>query len=105
MNIFRTSAASAGTQIAAANIGKFLTTDPNAVAEVRTGNPTVTTVGTSVQVFAPPISVGVGTGTTGSATTPPGAGAIALPGQGVVFNTSAGDVDQVWNIGIVWAEV
>ncbi len=104
MNIYRTTAASAGTLVAAASVGRFLTADPNPVAEVRFGNPTVTVSGTSVQAFPPPISTGAGIGSTSSAASPSGASAIALPGQGIVFNTAAGDVDQVWNFGVVWAE-
>lgn len=105
MDIFRTTAASAGTQIAAGSIGKFLTTQPNAVAEVRVGNPTVTTINTSLLATAPSItSAGSGASATGGSGGVAGASFVCAPGEGLVMRTSAGDVDQVWNLTFTWAE-
>lgn len=98
-------AASAGTLAGAASIFKFDSTYPNAGAEVRTGNPTVT-VGPNVFNSPPPInttttqyvhSVGIGLLEFG--------GPVKLrPGEGLVFTTDAGNVSQTWNISVAWAE-
>lgn len=100
----RITAASGGTQVAAANINRFLTADPNPVAEVRTGNPTVTTSGLVLNTWPPPIAVGTGAGSTAYTSTPPGAGFVCLPGQGIVFNTPSGATTQRWSIVTIWAE-
>jgi hypothetical protein len=37
---------------------------------------------------------------------PPGAGIFSLvPGEGIAINCSGGDVDQVWNVSVVWSEL
>jgi len=106
MKVFRTTAASAGTLIAASTVNRFNTADANPVAEVRVGNPTTTNVGTALIGFIPAITtVGAGTGPTGNATVPSGAGFVCRPGEGIVYNTAAGDVDQLWNINVTWAEL
>lgn len=106
LNIFRTTAASGGTLIAASAVNRFLTTDPNPVAQVRVGNPTVTAVGTTLLGLPPAVTtVGAGVGAGNSVAVPPGAGFICLPGEGVVYTTSVGDVDQLWNINVTWAEL
>jgi hypothetical protein len=51
MTIYRTSAASGGTQVVAGLIDKFYTGSPASIAEVRKGNPTITTVATSLGGF------------------------------------------------------
>lgn len=103
MLVYRTTAASAGTLVAAANVSRYDTTVSNPVAEVRTGNPTVTTSGGALMGFNPPVSTGSGTsGIASPAVT--GATFIMHPGEGLVFTTSAGDVNQLWNIQLTWAE-
>lgn len=103
MEVWRASAASAGTLQAAANVNRFLTTFPNPSAEVRTANPTVTLSGTDALVgFAP--SLGSGAQSPNAASPTPGASFVILPGQGVVFVQNAGDVDERWNVQIIWAE-
>jgi hypothetical protein len=103
MNIFRVTAASAGTLQAASTSGKFQTTMADPTAEIRTGNPTCT-VGAQLanippavgnQVTVPPHIVTV------PAVAPP---FILAPGEGVVFRTLNGDTDQRWNLSIVWSE-
>lgn len=99
------SAASAGTLQASSAIFKFDSTYPNATAEVRTGNPTVTQV-QNVFNSPPPInttttqyvhSVGIGLQEFG--------GPVVLrPGEGIVFTTDAGNTSQTWNVSIAWAE-
>ena len=106
MNIFRTTAASAGTLIAASAVNRFVTSDPNPVAQVRVGNPTVTAVGTTLLGLPPAVTtVGAGVGATSSVSVPSGAGFVCQPGEGVVYTTAAGDVDQLWNINVTWAEL
>ena len=105
MDIMRTTAASAGTLVSAANVGKFVTADPNPAAEVRTGNPTVTTAVPVLLATAPSItSAGSGASATGGSSGVSGASFLCTPGQGLVMRTSAGDVDQLWNLTFTWAE-
>lgn len=98
-------AASAGTLQAASAIFKFDSTYPNAGAEVRTGNPTVT-VGPNLFNSPPPIGT-----TSGQYVHAIGEGLLEIggpvkirPGEGLVFTTDAGNTNQTWNISIAWAE-
>lgn len=100
----RISASSGGSLIAAANVNRFVTTDPNPSAQVRTGNPTVTTVGLPLNAWPPPLAVGAGENGTISTVVPPGAGFVCQPGQGLSFATSGGDIDQMWKVNVIWAE-
>lgn len=105
MNMFRTTAASAGTLVAASSVGKFTTTSPDSTIEVRTGNPTVTTTGLSIASFPPSVTAaagGAGPATSGSV--PSGASFSCAPGQGLVLRTASGNVNQLWNLGFIWAE-
>lgn len=105
MTVTRTTAASAGTLVAASAVNRLVTTTPNPVTEVRTGNPTVTTTGTPLIGFPPAITAAAA-GVSSSAITvsPPGAGFVMLPGQGIVFSAALGDTDQRWDIQFIWAE-
>ena len=106
MNIFRTTAASGGTLIAAASVNRFLTADANPVAEVRVGNPTTTNVGTTLLGLPPgKEAVGIGSPSAQNVAVPSGAGFVCLPGEGVVYNTAAGSTAQLWNINVTWAEL
>lgn len=95
-----------GTVQAAATIAKFATAYPNASAEIRLGNPTVT-LGAALWNTPPAVTTGAGGGQFIHAVeVPPGVGPFSLAeGEGVALNTSAGDTDQVWNISIAWAEI
>lgn len=107
MEVQRVSAASGGTQLAAANINKFDTAQPNSVAEVRTGNPTVTLVGTLPILAIPPAitSAGVGVSSTASIIPPTGALFVCHPGEGLVVRQPAGaDIDERWSLGFTWTE-
>lgn len=99
----RISAASGGTQIAESAVNRFLTSEVNPIAEVRVGNPAVTTVGTGLAAWQPPQSTGAG-GAVVQTQTAPGEGFVCLEGEGVVLNTASGDTDQRWKITIDWAE-
>lgn len=107
MEVWRTSAASVGTLLAAANISKFVTTQPNSVAEVRTGNPTVTLTGTVPALAVPPAVTAAagGVSATTSIIPPQGSFFTCLPGEGLVARTPAGVVNQIWSLGFSWAEV
>lgn len=104
MQSFRTTAASAGTLVAASAINKLDTAFPNSIAEVRTGNPTCTTVGQAVIAAAPAIT-SAAAGASPIVTTPPGGDMFILhPGEGVVARTAAGTVAELWNVSMVWTE-
>lgn len=103
MTIFRTSAASVGTLFAANTVTRFVPTDPDPVAEVRVANPTVTATGRVLIGIAPAIYPGGGGGNP-AFVTPSGGFPIIPAGTGIVFGTSAGDVDQRWNLQLTWME-
>lgn len=105
MIIYRTTAATGGTLVAAGNVGKFVTSQPNSVAQVRIGNPTVTLLNSQV-VFScsPPLGSGVSATAPASASPPGGAIAVSLPGEGLVFSTAAGNTNQMWGLEFDWAE-
>lgn len=105
MNLFRTTAASAGTlQTNSTAVAKFQTSQPTSIAEVRTGNPTVTT-GAQLANIAP---------AEGSFSTDQfiqAAPSVYPPftlaeGEGVCYRqTAAGTTSMFWNFSIVWAEL
>lgn len=105
MNVFRTTAASAGTLVTASTIGRFVTADGSPVAEIRTGNPTVTTTGASL-LGTPPAVTSTPSGESGGSvsSSTPGASFLLVPGEGIVWRTASGDVDQLWNFQVIWAE-
>lgn len=105
MRIIRTTSASGGVLQAASAISKYVTAAANTVAQVRTGNPTVTLDG--VLFNAPPA---VSSSVTPSPMYRPGIpGAYApfslVPGEGIVFRTTTGDVDQRWNLSVSWGDI
>lgn len=107
MEVWRISAASAGTQLAAANISKFVSSQPNSVADVRTNNPTTTLVGTVPILAIPPAvtSSAGGVSATTSIVPPQGSLFTCVPGEGLVARTPAGAVGQVWSLGFSWTEI
>lgn len=105
MRIDRISASSGGTLVPTTSIGKFITSSPNSVAEVRTGNPTLTKVGLSIGSFPPPLTGSKqGASSALSNAGVGGASFACLPGEGISYSTSSGDVDQMWNLGFIWSE-
>ena len=105
MNIFRITAASAGTLIAASTMPRFATSSANPAIEVRTGNPTVTTTGIASHSIPPAITTaGAGVGASTQFSTVSSAPYICAPGEGVVLQTTSGDVDQLWTIHVIWSE-
>ena len=99
----RTTAASGGTLATAANVARYDTTVANPVSQVRTANPTVTLTQSPLFGWSPPVSTGTGSiGIAAPATSGPAF--ICHPGEGLVWYTTAGDVNQIWNIQFTWAE-
>lgn len=104
MQVQRVTAASAGTLQATSAIAKFVSTYANPVAEVRTGNPTVT-LGANFIAAPPPINPNTNNYVY-EIEPPPGVGPfLIVPGEGIVVRTAVGDTDQNWDINIVWGEV
>lgn len=102
---FRITTATAGTLQATSATAKFITTDADPIAEVRIANPTVT-LGAAIFNSPPVISATVGSTNVHVIPVPGGLAPFTMaPGEGVVLRTSAGDVDQRWNLSIVWAEI
>lgn len=102
MKASRTSAASAGTLIAANTVTKFSNSMATTSAEVRTGNPTTTTVG--LPLIAIPPAFGTGAQSPITSGGPSGASFVMAPGEGIQFNVATGDVDQLWDLLYIWAE-
>lgn len=99
----RISAASGGTLATAANVSRYDATVSNPLAQVRTANPTVTLTQSPLFGWPPPVSTG--TGALGVATpAASGPAFICHPGEGLVWYTVAGNVNQLWNIQYTWAE-
>jgi hypothetical protein len=107
MEVWRTSAASAGTLLSAANVTKFDTGQASSVSEVRTGNPTTTLVGTVPVLAVPPAVTAAASGVGSTINIIPPAGSIFVchPGEGIVARTPAGAVGQVWTLGFSWLEL
>lgn len=104
MRGFRITSASGGTLVASSDIAKFVSTYPTPAAEVRTDNPTVS-LGPSLFNSPPIITTGTGGSAVHDVLVPPGSGPfLLLPGEGLVVRTAGGDVDQRWNISVVWGE-
>lgn len=106
MRGLRVTTASGGTLEAISDIGKFNTADPDPVAQVRTGNPSIT-MGPQIFNSPPPTSPGAySSGFSDKILIPPGVGGFILaPGEGVALRTNDGDVAQRWNISVVWVEL
>lgn len=104
LRAFRTSAASAGTLVAAANVNRFATGFSNPVCEVRTGNPTTTNTNGTNPMIGIPMVVGTGAQNGEFVAPTPGASFIFQPGEGIVFNVPTGDTDVRWDLQYIWAE-
>lgn len=95
-----------GTVQAAATVAKFNNASADSVVEVRTANPTVT-LGAALWNTPPAVTAGVGGGQfVHMVDTPEGSPPFVLAqGEGIALNCNAGDVDQIWNLTVVWAEI
>ena len=105
MNLFRITAASGGTlQTNSTAVAKFQTSQPTSIAEVRTGNPTLT-VGAQLANIAPAEGVFATDQFIQAAPSvyPP---FTLAEGEGVAYRqTAAGQTTTFWNFSIVWAEL
>lgn len=102
---YRISSATGGTLVASNKISRYDTLSILSTAQVRTGNPTVTTTtGTPGTPIAPPISTGAGTNVETIIHTPAGTMYLIHPGEGVAFSTASGNVNQIWDIHLIWCE-
>jgi len=105
MGLYRTTTSTGGVD-SSASIAKLASAYPAPVGVVRTGNPTVT-LGNALNSVPPPLSAGSftsGDAITINATSTANTLVLA-PGEGVVFRTASGDVNQRWNLTIAWAEI
>lgn len=104
MRGFRITTATGGVLQAVSAISKFISANPDPVAEVRTGNPTVT-LGASIFNSPPPLSAGNGSTPVHQVLIPPNSGPFLLAeGEGIVFRQAIGDTDLRWNLSVSWAE-
>lgn len=107
MCIYRVTSASAGTLVTASQVNRFITTMPNPAGLVRYGNPTVTidpAYPLVVASWAPP-SAGTGRGVSPTVHADiPTKHFTCAPGQGIVFNTTAGDTVDRWKVNVTWEE-
>lgn len=106
MRGYRVTAASGGTQADPdTEINKYDSLYPPPIGVARYNNPTVT-LAQALFNSPPPL------GTTAAIPSiidkiepPPTAGGLILhAGEGVVLRTAGGDIDQIWNMTIVWGE-
>lgn len=106
MRGYRITAASGGTLALASEIGKFDTTKPDPVAEIRHGTVTATL---GAALFNSPPFVGSAKGSSPfvhMVPIPMGVGGFMLQeGEGIVLRTEAGDVDTRWNLSLAWGEI
>lgn len=106
MRGYRATAVSGGTLQAASSIGKFQTSQPNPVGEIRVGNPTAT-LGTAL--FNSPPYIGAAKSSSPfvhQVPIPPQGGLFTLmPGESLVLRADVGDVDTRWNLSLAWGEV
>lgn len=99
---WRISASTGGTLINQADIGKFSTLMPNAVGQVRIGNPTATFV---QPLFNSPAPIDNRSSNVHTVEIPPGAMFLMRPGEGMAIRKTVGVTSAFWNITIVWAEL
>lgn len=104
LRAFRTSAASAGTLLAAGSVNRFATAFVNPACEVRTGNPTTTNTNGTNPMIGIPMVVGTGAQNGEFVAPTPGASFIFQPGEGIVFHVPTGDTDVRWDLQYIWAE-
>jgi hypothetical protein len=105
MRGYRIGGHSGGTLAAASEVCKFDTAIPDAVAEIRYNNPTVT--GMDGAFFNSPAGTVKDTvGGVHEVDAPGGFNPFILrPGEGVVLRQDAGAVGMLWNVSVLWREV
>jgi len=104
MRGYRATLVSGGTLQADSMSAKFITSNPDPVAEIRVGNPAATLDGALFN-SPPPLSATQGGTAVHAVPVPGGTGPFILAeGEGIVMRQEIGDVDIRWNLSIVWAE-
>lgn len=103
MQVARVTTAIGGALQAAAAIAKGITSYANPAAEVRINNPAVT-LGAVLTSVPPPVA-GTFALRANLAVADAASPLLLVPGEGLVAWTSAGDVDQTWNVQVQWAEM
>lgn len=98
---WRISASTGGSLVAPANIAKFITSTPDATAEVRVTNPTPTYV---VPLFNSPSPIDNRSSNVHTVEIPPGATFLMRPGEGIAIRKEADVTSVFWNITVVWVE-
>lgn len=94
-----------GVTMAASDIFKLNTANPDPVSVIRTGNPTVTLLAAGSNT-PPPVTTGAGGGQfVHEIEVPVGPPFLLAPGEGIALNNSSGDTAQRWNFTIAWAEI
>lgn len=98
--------ATGGTSVAASAIAKLSSAYPTPIADVRTGNPTVT-LGANVFNSPPPINATTSqyVHSVGAGGSPASGPLILAPGEGFCVHSAAGNTSQTWNISVVWGEI
>lgn len=105
MRGYRATLISGGVLQADSASAKFISANPDPVAEIRTGNPAATLDGALFN-SPPPLSATQGGTAVHAVPVPGGTGPFLLvPGEGIVMRQAIGDVDIRWNLSIVWAEI
>lgn len=105
MRGYRATLISGGVLQAISASAKFISANPNQVAEIRTGNPAATLDGALFN-SPPPLSATQGGTAVHAVPVPGGTGPFLLvPGEGIVMRQAIGDVDIRWNLSVVWAEI
>lgn len=103
--MYRASGVSGGTlQDNSTEVAKFVTTTPESIIQLRTSNPTAT-LGTRILSVQSIESTGTGSSSAATFQVPSGGpGAILLPGESILLRTANGDIDQRWNLNLLWQE-
>ena len=106
MRGYRASAVSGGTLQAASTVGKFQTSQPDPVGQIRTGGVTATL---STALFNSPPFIGAAKGSSPfvhQVPIPPQGGLFTLmEGESMALRTEVGDVDTRWNLSLAWGEI
>ena len=101
----RAGVVSGGSTVAASAIAKPVSTMPDPVGVIRTGNPTLTR---AAQIFSIPAMTSAGADRAApfavNFAAVPGGFQLA-PGESLAINAAAGDANVRWNISVLWGEV
>jgi hypothetical protein len=94
-----------GSAVAASSIAKPVSTMPDPVGVIRTGNPTLTR---AAQIFSYPAMTSAGADRAApfavNFAAVPGGFQLA-PGESLAINSANGDTNVRWNISVLWGEV